>query len=86
MTDDESSLLRSLFPARVGPHPVQPIFHEVIWKQVQDIGHEQDAYYQLGWRCVSRHEKYALLCREMDHGPLLQFLIMTETGDGGGLA
>lgn len=74
MTDNR--MLASLFPFPVGPHPVEPIPFEVIWIQVEDVGHEADAYYLLGWRCASRHGRYALLCRERQDGPLLDFIIM----------
>ena len=68
--------LRSLFPAPVGPQPVEPVPFEVTWINVEDVGHESDAFYQFGWRCISRHGKYALLCRERTEGALLDFMIM----------
>ena len=84
MSDDEGSwMLRSLFPHPVGPHPVEPIPFEVIWIQVEDVGHESDDYYKLGWRCVSRHGRHALLCRERQDGPLLDFIIMVGSSDDG---
>ena len=74
--DDNDWFLRSLFPAPVGPQPVEPVPFEVTWINVEDVGHESDAFYQFGWRCISRHGKYALLCRERTEGALLDFMIM----------
>lgn len=68
----------SLFPAPVGPHPVDPQHYELIYIYVQDIGHEQEAYYKLGWHCISRHDRFALLCNDSVEQPL-KFLIMEMT-------
>lgn len=74
----------SLFPAGfpIGPHPHELMPFEVTWIQVEDIGHETDDYYKLGWRCISRHGNHALLCKERfneQNGPLLDFIVMVST-------
>lgn len=79
---DDSAMLQSLFPVRVGPHPVEPIPFEVFWISVEDVGHEAEDYFQLGWRCVSRRGDHVLLCRERTDGPLLDFIIMVQASSG----
>jgi len=43
--------------APLAPRPNYSMQH----MYVQDIGHESEAYYKLGWRCISRHDRFALL-------------------------
>jgi hypothetical protein len=80
--DNESSVFSPTQPiAPLQPRP----YYEMVHVYVQDIGHEQDAYYKLGWRCISRHGPFALLCKETydpfaigDEGQL-KFLLMEMT-------
>ena len=64
-----------LFPKAVGPHPVEPQEYAMMHVYVQDIGYEQEAYFKLGWHCISRHGRFALLCNDSAVEPL-KFLIM----------
>jgi hypothetical protein len=73
-----NAFLSALVPVQPFPPLPQPIPYEVIWKQVEDVGHEEDAYYKLVYRCISRHGQHALLCRELgiDADKSLEFLVM----------
>lgn len=67
----------ALTPAQPIPPFPEPIPFEVTWKMVQDVGHEEDAYFKLGWRCISRHGKHALLVKDdLTNEKPLEFLIM----------
>ena len=68
-------LVSALFPQVVGPHPLDPQQYTMTHIYVQDIGHEQDAYYRLGWHCISRHDRFALLCTDGINEEL-KFLLM----------
>jgi hypothetical protein len=80
--DNEGS---ALSPGQsIGPLQPRPT-HEMVHIYVQDIGHEEDAYYKLGWRCISRHDRFALLCKEIydpwavGDDDQLKFLLMEMT-------
>ena len=81
MTIDIEATLGGLIPVAPIPPLPEPVPFEVIWRQVEDIGHEQDAYYKLGWRCISRHPGYALLSRERNDEKLWDVLVMVENDD-----
>jgi hypothetical protein len=72
--DNDVSIIaptQPLFPLAARP------FYEMLYIYVQDIGHEEDAYYKLGWHCISRHGPYSLLCTD---GVVeeLKFLLMEK--------
>jgi hypothetical protein len=81
MSEESGSLAPNQQISPTAPRP----YYEMVHVYVQDIGHEEEAYYQLGWRCISRHDRFALLCKETydpftvgDEGNL-KFLIMEMT-------
>jgi len=72
--DHQVSVMAPLQPMPPLPDPIP---FAIQWELVQDVEHHEDSYYKCGWRCISRHEGHALLCREEIDG--LQFIIMVET-------
>lgn len=64
------------FPV-IPPLPMPPVA-EWFLVDTQDQGHEEEAYYKLGWNCVSEIEGHKLLRRmnDLDAPSLYSYMVM----------